>query len=522
MNRKASSKPGVPTMRCAVYTRKSTEEGLDQDYNSLDAQRDAAEAYIASQVHEGWVCLPGRYDDGGFTGGNMDRPALRQLVADIEAQKVDCVVVYKVDRLSRSLLDFARIMEVFDRHKVAFVSVTQQFNTATSMGRLVLNVLLSFAQFEREIIGERIRDKIAAQKRKGKWTGGTPVLGYDVDRSGPSPRLVVNGAEAARVREIFQLYLRLGSLLPVVQDLARRGWTNKTWTTKAGVAKGGQPFDRGSLYALLTNPIYIGRLQHKKNLFIGEHDSIVTEAVFQQVAELMRKNRREGGSTARNRYGALLRKILYCKSCGHTMVHNFTGRNGRHYRYYTCTTAIKSGRKSCPGSSLPAQPVEQAVVDRIRVIAEDPELTVEVVRQAQTLADSELIELRTELGALERELGRCEKALRQIAKGGPGDENAVARTADLNEASARAERRLADLREAIQERQREQCSEDEYANAFREFDGMWNALSPRERAQTISLLVERVEYDATDQSIEITFHPNAIQRLTEGQCQGVA
>lgn len=204
------------------------------------------------------------------------------------------------------------------------------------------------------------------------------------------------------------------------------------------------------------------------------------------------------------------------------MVHNFTGRNGRHYRYYTCTTAIKSGRKSCPGSSLPAQPVEQAVVDRIRVIAEDPELTVEVVRQAQTLADSELIELRTELGALERELGRCEKALRQIAKGGPGDENAVARTADLNEASARAERRLADLREAIQERQREQCSEDEYANAFREFDGMWNALSPRERAQTISLLVERVEYDATDQSIEITFHPNAIQRLTEGQCQGVA
>jgi site-specific DNA recombinase len=193
MSRKPNRKQPAVTMRCAIYTRKSTEEGLDQEFNSLDAQREAGEAYVASQQHEGWGCLPEPYDDGGFTGGNMDRPALHRLMADIEAGKIDCVVVYKVDRLSRSLLDFARIMEVFDRHKVAFVSVTQQFNTATSMGRLVLNVLLSFAQFEREIIGERIRDKIAAQRRKGKWTGGTPVLGYDVDRSIPAAASVLQG-----------------------------------------------------------------------------------------------------------------------------------------------------------------------------------------------------------------------------------------------------------------------------------------------------------------------------------------
>src|SRR6266550_3755042 len=219
------------TVRCAIYTRKSTEEGLEQQFNSLDAQREAALAYIQSQRHEGWKCLPTRYDDGGFTGGNMDRPALKRLMADLEAGQVDCVVVYKVDRLSRSLLDFARMMQAFDDHGVAFVSVTQQFNTATSMGRLVLNVLLSFAQFEREIIAERTRDKVAATRRKGKWTGGTPILGYDVDPQ--ANRLAINAQEAERVRAIFGLYLEREALVPVVEELERRGWVNKLWLTKA-------------------------------------------------------------------------------------------------------------------------------------------------------------------------------------------------------------------------------------------------------------------------------------------------
>mgnify|MGYP005855248029 FL=1 len=224
--------PASPKIRCAIYTRKSSEEGLELEFNSLDAQRESGEAFIASQQHEGWECLPDHYDDGGFSGGNMDRPALNRLLTDIAAGKVDCVVVYKVDRLSRSLLDFARIMETFDKHGISFVSVTQQFNTTHSMGRLTLNILLSFAQFEREIIGERIRDKIAAQRRKGKWAGGVPVLGYDVDRTNPSPRLVVNAEEAVRVRRIFSLYLELGSLLPVVEEIARLGWCNNLWKTK--------------------------------------------------------------------------------------------------------------------------------------------------------------------------------------------------------------------------------------------------------------------------------------------------
>src|SRR6266852_4867523 len=215
----------TPTVRCAVYTRKSTEEGLEQDFNSLQAQREAAEAFIKSQKHAGWTLIPHHYDDGGFSGGSLDRPGLQRLLEDVDARRVDCVVVYKVDRLSRSLLDFARLVDRFDQRSVSFVSVTQQFNTTTSLGRLTLNILLSFAQFEREIIRERTSDKIAASKRKGKWTGGMPVLGYDVDPRGG--RLVVNEKEARRVREIFKLYQEYRSLTTAVAELARRGWTTK-------------------------------------------------------------------------------------------------------------------------------------------------------------------------------------------------------------------------------------------------------------------------------------------------------
>jgi site-specific DNA recombinase len=245
----------------------------------LDAQREAGEAFVASQRAEGWICLPDRFDDGGFTGGNMDRPALRRLLAGIEAGKIDCVVVYKVDRLSRSLLDFARMMQVFDQQRVSFVSVTQQFNTATSMGRLILNVLLSFAQFEREIISERTRDKMAATRRKGKWSGGLPVLGFDIDPQGY--RLVLNEDEAVQVRAIFQLYLELEALLPVVQELERRGWVNKRWTTRAGRQCGGQPFTKTSLQRLLTNPIYVGKVRYKDEIHDGEQPAIVDAETFQ-------------------------------------------------------------------------------------------------------------------------------------------------------------------------------------------------------------------------------------------------
>ncbi len=519
---KPSTRPATAMVRCAIYTRKSTEEGLDQEFNSLDAQREAGEAFIKSQASEGWTCLPDRYDDGGFTGGNMDRPALRRLLADIEAGKIDCVVVYKVDRLSRSLLDFARLMEIFEKHHVSFVSVTQQFNTATSMGRLVLNVLLSFAQFEREIIGERIRDKIAATRRKGKWSGGFPILGYDVDRSNGSPRLVVNAREAARVREIFRLYLSLGSLLPVVDELARRGWRNKEWRTQTGQAKGGRPFDKGTLYALLTNPLYIGKIRHKTELFQGEHEPIVDAELFQKVQATLQRNGRSGGIAVRNRHGALLKGLLFCKGCGRAMTHSFTCKGERRYRYYTCTRAIKNGRKACPSGSLPASEIERVVVDQIRGIAADPGLRAEVLRQAQEQFEGELAEMAMEQRGLEQELAWHHADIRKLCSNGPATGPAGARLAELHDRVAQAETRLAELRRRIEEHQRDRLHASDIDAAFADFDNVWNALSPREQAQVLALLVARVEFDAADSTVAVSFHPTAIKTLSRQKLGGAA
>jgi site-specific DNA recombinase len=517
-----NKKPTTPTVRCAIYTRKSSEEGLELEFNSLDAQRESAEAFIASQQHEGWVCLPEHYDDGGFSGGNMDRPALNRLLEDIAAGKVDCVVVYKVDRLSRSLLDFARIMETFDKHGVSFVSVTQQFNTTHSMGRLTLNILLSFAQFEREIIGERIRDKLAAQRRKGKWTGGVPMLGYDVDRSHPSPKLVVNAEEATQVRRIFSLYLELGSLLPVVEELNRRGWCNKTWKTKKGTARGGRSFDKCSVYALLTNPIYIGKIKHKTDVFDGEHEPIIDAAVFEKVQSKLQQNGRGRGNHLINKYGALLKGLLHCRACGQSMVHTFTGRGSKRYRYYTCVKAIKSGWRTCPTKSLPAAEIEAEVVDQIRCLAHDEGLRAEVLKQACTATETNLAELTTQQRQLERQLGRDHAEIARLAVTPEPSSATTARIADLHERISRAEQQLAQVRTRVAEVEVQRISQEDVDAAFADFDNVWNALSSREQAQVLALLVARVEFDPADSTLAITFHPSAIRTLAQGSVEDAA
>ena len=364
------------TVRCAVYTRKSTEEGLDQEFNSLDAQRDSAEAYIRSQAHEGWVCLPDRYDDGGFTGANMDRPALQQLLSDIQAGKVQAVITYKVDRLSRSLLDFAKMMELFDRHRVSFVSVTQLFNTATPVGRLVLHILLSFAQFERELISERTRDKIAAARRKGKWSGGMPLLGYDVDPRGS--KLVVNKAEAVRVRAIFALYLQYQALLPVVEELERRGWRSKAWTTRKGRARGGQRFTRTNLYHLLTRVAYVGKVRYRNEVHQGEHAAIVEPEVWSQVQALLRRHGRR--DPVRVRSAAMLQGLLRCLPCNCRMSPTWVvGSAGTRYRYYVCSQTQRRGWQRCPSKSLSAAVIEKLVVAQVRALANDSDRLQEMI-----------------------------------------------------------------------------------------------------------------------------------------------
>lgn len=352
-----------PALRCAIYTRKSSEEGLEQEFNSLDAQRESAQAFIASQQQEGWQCVAETYDDGGYTGGNMQRPALQRLLADIAAGRIDCVVVYKVDRLSRSLLDFARMMETFDKHRVGFVSVTQQFNTATSMGRLVLNVLLSFAQFEREIISERTRDKIAAARRKGKWSGGVPVLGYDVNPQ--TTKLVVNETEAERVRAIFELYPRYQTLRQVVEELQRRGWFNKRWLTRKGHGRGGNAFTKGTLHKLLTNVVYTGRIKYRSEVHQGEQAAIVDEALWQGVQDQLRGHGHTNGALVHNGFGALLKGLLYCTPCGCRMTPTYaTNKDGKRYRYYVCAKGQHGG--TCPGAFIGAAALETVVLEQLK------------------------------------------------------------------------------------------------------------------------------------------------------------
>jgi site-specific DNA recombinase len=346
-----------PALRCAIYTRVSTEHGLEQEFNSLDNQREASEAYVKSQAHEGWRCLPALYDDGGFSGGSMERPALQRLLADIRERQIDIVVVYKVDRLTRSLADFAKLVELFDAHAVSFVSVTQAFNTTTSMGRLTPNVLLSFAQFEREVTGERIRDKVAASKRKGIRMGGPVPLGYDLD----SKRLVINEQEAERVRYIFRRYLELGSLGKLLVDLRERRIYTKATRRSGGKSRGGIAFTRGSLAYLLKNRVYVGDIVHKDKYFPAEHPAIIDPALFDEVQEAIKTNALERRQDRINNGSLLTGRIFDDR--GNRMTPVSAKKGGARYRYYvSCAVFQALEGETGSVSRVPAPDIEAQVL----------------------------------------------------------------------------------------------------------------------------------------------------------------
>ncbi len=503
------------TFRCAAYCRKSVTEGLEQDFNSLDAQREACEAYVTSQKAEGWTCLPDHYDDGGFSGGTLERPALDRLLSDIAAGQVDCVVVYKVDRLSRSLLDFSRLVEVFDQYNVSFVSVTQPINTADSTGRLMLNILLSFAQFERETIADRTRDKMSAARRRGKWTGGIPVLGYDVD----DKKLVVNEDEAPLVREMFSLYQTHRSLSKVAAELQRRGWTTKSWVTKKGKHHAGGAFSKSTLARHLANVTYIGKVNHKGQVFDGEHEGIIPKRLFDQVQEILAGNLTAGRHKARNKYGALLRGLVRCQACGTAYVATSARKGNTVYRYYTCSGAQKNGWHTCPRPSLPAEKLEQLVVDQIRGIGQDPKLQAATLRQVRRTAKEQASALAAEEKSLRKKLDAAkaeEAGLVKALAGGEVAAGAVSlRLAQLEDEAARLATRLAEI---AQEREAAAgvalCQEDLTA-ALGLFTPVWDALYPAERARIIELLVDRVEVDGEAGILAVTFHPTGIKALAQ-------
>jgi site-specific DNA recombinase len=496
-------------MRSVGYERKSTSEGLGKDFNSIDAQRETIRNHIRTQ---GWEHVPTDYSDGGFSGGNLERPGLQRLIADIKARKVDVVVVYKVDRLSRSLIDFARLMELFLEHGVSFVAVSQQIDTSTSMGRLMLHVLMSFAQFEREIISERTRDKIAASRRKGKWIGGRPVLGYDVNRD--TKKLVVNPGEAAQVKSIFELYLEYGALLPVVEELRRRGWVNKLWTTKKGHTQGGLAFTKTSLHYTLTNVVYAGKVGYLKEVHDGEHDAIIDAATWQKVQRLLQRNGRTGGAAVRNKYGALLKGLLHCKPCRCAMSPTHSTKGNRRYRYYVCTHAQKTGWNSCPSKSIPAGEIERFAIDQIRHVARNPDLVRETLQQINDQQQQQVAALESELIVLGRDLAHWNGELFEVSQAIAGP-HATARLADLQERIAGAERRMNEVRDQLAVATSTHIDEAEVTDALAKFDDVWGILTPREQTRIVELLIERIDYDGGTGNIAIKFRQDAVPLLAK-------
>lgn len=514
MNEKPQQ-PQPTRLRCAVYTRKSTEEGLEQEFNSLDAQREACEAFIQSQKHLGWFCSERRYDDGGFTGANMDRPAMVRLMDDIRAGEIDVVVVYKVDRLSRSLLDFARIIELFEKRKVHFVSVTQQFNTAQSLGRLVLNILLSFAQFEREMIAERTRDKIAAARKKGKWIGGPNPLGYDV----VSGKLVVNEEEADQVRTIFGLYIKERSLLRTVEVLNGRGWRTKSRVTKAGIQRGGNLWEKSILRKLLTSVTYIGKVEYKGAHYAGEHAGIVDPEVFAQANEYLGSGQSVPNASSRNKHGFLLRRLVHCTHCSSVMTSATAAPRGKSYRYYECTDVHRRGSTACPVRSVPAAELERFVIGRIQELGNDGALLEKTIECAQAERRAERPLLEQEQRRLEVEHQSCKIEARKLVTALGGSQGGEVRpiTDRLSELDSRAghiESRLTEIQDTLATLDKTTIDPTRAAEAMKQFTPLWEALTPVERIRLTHLLIERIDYDGLGKEVSISFWAQGLATFT--------
>jgi len=499
------------TVRVGVYCRQSVADDLE--FGSIDAQREAVEAFVASQRGEGWVALPERYDDGGFSGANTERPAFQRLVADVEAGRVDVVAVYKIDRVSRSLPDFVRFMEQLDRRGVGFVSITQSFDTRTSMGRLTLNILASFSQFERETIAERTRDKMLASRRKGMWTGGQVPLGYDV----VDKKLVVNAREAEQVREIFAAYLAQESLGSTLAELDRRGLRGKSWTTRDGVARRGKRFAKSTLAHLLTNPTYVGNQRCGQETVEGRHEAIVDRATWDAAQQLLREHRRGGSDEKRNKWGALLKGLVTCVRCGRGFSHTFTLKGGRAYRYYCCQTLQERGADACPGSRVAAGDLEDFVVDRIREVGRDPALVRQVVERARELQLARIPALSAELRRLTQEAARLDgerkNLLAALGEGGGARSALLSRLAEVDDALARAVARRRDASAELAAAEAVAIDEANLRDALAAFAPVWTELFPREQARIISLLIEEVRYDAQAGEVSLTFRPGGVRAL---------
>jgi len=489
--------------RCAIYTRKSTARGLEQEFSSLDAQREACEQYISSQAQFGWRLIDEAYDDGGFTGANLERPAFQRLMEDVDVGKIDVVVVYKVDRLSRSLLDFAKVMERFGRSDTAFVSVTQNFSTADAIGRLTLNMLMSFSEFEREMIAERTRDKIAAARRKGKWTGGMLPIGY----KGVNKKLVVDELEAVVIREIYELYEQHRSAVAVARELDDRGRQTKRHRSESGNLKSGRRWSKDAVLRILKNPVYAGFTAYGDEVHDGEHDAIIEPERFKRMQYLLEGHGRRSRARGRNpEY--ILRGLLRC-SCGKALTPASTRKGGREYRYYRCVTQDKHGRKSCPGRPLPAEALEEFVIDKVREVAADERLVAELFGRLQQRIEERREPLKTERQKLPSRIASLSAEAKRLAEDmgradGPARNHLDTRLREVGDDIEREEARLREVERTLAQIDCIELDARWVADTLAQFDAAWDMLSHENRGRLVRAIIQKVDVDEPNGTIAAT------------------
>ena len=502
-------------IRCAKYVRVSTIGQDHGDFTSVESQDEACEASITSLKNEGCVSIPESYSDVGVSGATLDRPGLSRLIADIKSGLVDRVVVYKLDRLSRSLADFMKLVEIFDAHSVALASVTQPFNTGDTTGRLMLNILLSFAQFERETIADRTRDKIRAARRKGFWTGGSPPLGYDVHPQGGS--LIVNLAEAEQVLEIYRHYLRLKSFQRTCAALEQRDLTLKSWTTRGGHQRGGGAFTKPSLRRLLTNPIYTGRITCGDEVHDGQHEAIVPDALFEQAQSQLNENRRTRGAATRNMHGFLLRGRVTCSACGASRFASTTRKGSRAYKYYVCSSAQRHGYQTCPCPSVPAFKLEGLIVGQIKAIGHDKDLQDQVLETACVRHEEVREQLYSDLGRATKKRSTTQDEisglLKILADGTVTGTSISSRIAELEATLETLDQRAADVQAQVESHSQLRPDPSDLAESLSVFDEIWEVLLPVEQERVIGLLIDTIDYDGTTLGIE--FSPAGVRLLSE-------
>ncbi|MDF7824367.1 recombinase family protein [Pontiellaceae bacterium B12227] len=490
---KMESNDPVPVI---IYVRKSTDAGPDTEVNSLAVQQAAAESYIASQQHLGWTCT-GVYSDNNKSGATLERQGLQEVIRLVKAGEIKVVVIHRLDRISRSLIQFFELLALFEEHGVALVSVMQNINTEGAVGRLMLTVFMSFAEFERELIRDRVTERMHAARKMGRFIGGRPVLGYRIKAGGGE--LEPDELEALRVREIFVLYLELRSVKAVLRELNRRGWRNKKWVTKEGKVSGGSEFSTSGLHHLLTNPIYIGKVTLKGETFEGCHDGIVDPAVFSRVQKMLAENSVQKGSRKRNSHDALLKGLLKCASCNTAFVHNYTKKKNRMYRYYTCSNKRLNGAHACPSPSIPAGEIENLVAEQLLSIGTDPELQELVYQQLAETMEEKRTALEQQRKTAKRQLGRIEKELASSREFGAPEPL----IRHLEEKRKEAEDLLENAKNIVRWRK---PSRKGIAAVLRDMQGLWPSFNTGEKCAFVKALVNQIDYDAVEGNITLHFN----------------